>query len=571
MRFALRAVCSVLMLALVLTAGVLGGVLVVAAVGTGLFVAFRAGGGWAVAAGVLVAALLGALGVAILVVRRRQSRGVRLGVSITTEEQPLLWVEIYRVAEGLGVRAPDELSLFLDTNVAVSEGRTWLGLRPGERRLRVGLPLLAGLTERELRAVIAHEFSRRWGPASPARVICRGQEVIGMVAPRVEVLPVIGRAFRRYREVYSAVSGPVVRRHELEVDSLCADFAGNNATAAAMREVAVLSTGWRAFVDGYAEPAAAVRRRPADLLAGFTCFMAEPGRRLQLAASPADPGSSARPVDDTELTLGDRLAAIESLPDDDIHDKSGPALGMMRNPDHVIRRVEASTFGESDEAASAWEDIVPEAARAAAGEDALQLARLGHEGGLGPSLSVANLLELISHGLLDEMVRPMLAEGASRQDEHEMARRLVTGFLATAAIESGTASYRFSWAAPRQLVDDQGVIDDLPLLVESALTDGSTLAALELWLTAHRVGLELEIGADLGQAVRESEQDARGDAPGEGRRRRARQSKPGRDADSKNRPRSEPKAGTNADRDRDQDPDVDSVPSLVPLSESASI
>ena len=268
-----------------------------------------------------------------------------------------------------------------------------------------------------------------------------------------------------------------------------------------MREVSLLSHGWDAFVDGYAEPAAAVHLRPADLLAGFTCFLDEPGRRVRLAELAAPSEASERSADG-ELTLGERLAAVESLPDDGIHDKSGPALGMMRNPDHVIRRVEASMFDEDGVAPSTWEDIVPEAARAAAGEDALQLARLGHEGGLGPTLSVSSLLELVSLGLVDEMVRPILPEGATKDAERQAATRLVTGFLATAAIESGTASYRFSWAAPRQLVDDQGTVDDLPSLVERALDDGSAVAALQLWVQAHRVDLELELGADLGRAMR---------------------------------------------------------------------
>jgi len=42
----------------------------------------------------------------------------------------------------------------------------------------------------------------------------------------------------------------------------------------------------------------------------------------------------------------------------------------------------------------------------------------------------------------------MVPEGSPPGVGRQLAGRLVTGFLATAAIESGTASYRFSWAAP---------------------------------------------------------------------------------------------------------------------------
>ena len=154
-------------------------------------------------------------------------------------------------------------------------------------------------------------------------------------------------------------------------------------------------------------------------------------------------------------------------------------------------------FQELGSVPSTWENIGPEVGGAAARKDALQLQRLGHQGGLGPTLSVATLLELLRHGLVEEMVRPSLARGAPHEVELQMAGRLVTGFLATAAIESGTASYRFSWAAPRQLFDAHGAVDDLPILVDAALADVAAVPALELWLTAHHVGEQLELGADV--------------------------------------------------------------------------
>ena len=196
---------------------------------------------------------------------------------------------------------------------------------------------------------------------------------------------VVGRYVGRYRRTYDALSDPFIRRHELAVDRLCADFAGNNATAAAFSEVAVLKEGWAAFVDGYAKPAAAVGRRPDDIFAGFTSFLQEPGRRQQLAEA-AGASASERPwAGDSQLSIADRLAAIAALPEDDIHDRFGPALGLMRYPDQVIHHVEEAMFGGAEFLPETWEDILPEAARAAACEDAQHLARLAHEGGLGRS------------------------------------------------------------------------------------------------------------------------------------------------------------------------------------------
>jgi len=492
MKYALRAAVSALMLGVVL---VLAGAVALGLVAA-LILALSTGGAWAVAAGVVVVALLGTGGVAMFSRRRRQDPPS--GVPITSDEQPLLWVEVYRVAEGLGARPPDELVLFPDTDVEVTEHQTWLGLRPGVRRLRLGLPLLTGLTERQLRAVIAHELCRFSGSTLIARVIYRGQRTCGRVADRLGDASLVGRIVGRYGRAYLAVSRPVIRRHDLEADRLSADLAGNGTTSAGLREIDVLSKGWDAFVAGYAEPAAALGRRPEDLFAGFTRFLEEPGRRGQLADTAGVSRSSPRSAYNSLPSLRDRLAAIEALPEDHLHDKSGPALGLMRNPDHVIRRVEESMFPESGFVPAAWEDIVLEAGSAAASQDAQKLRRLAHEGGLGPALSIATLLELLRHGLADEMVRPLLAEGASAEVERQMAVRLVTGFLSTAAIESGTASYRFSWAAPLQLVDEQGVVDDLPRLVDTALADGTEVSALELWLAAHDVGQELELVEDQG-------------------------------------------------------------------------
>lgn len=500
MKYALRAVSSALILAFMLAA--LGAlvVVIVLVVATLLYIAFMAGGKWAVGAGLVVVGILAAVGLGLRATRRHlRTRAV--GVSIARDVQPLFWVDIYRVAEGLGLRSPDEVLIFPDTKVTAWGHRTWLGLRPGVRRLHLGLPLLAGLTERELRAVVAHAFCRSWGHISLARVIQYGQAIIWPVADRLGEESKVGRLAGRYRRKYDEVSSPVVRRHELALDRLCADFAGNNATAAALSEVAVLSKGWAGFVGGYTAPAAAVGRRPDDVFAGFTSFMHEPGRREQLADSVAEPTPEEPEARDSLLSLGERLAAIAALPEDNIHDKSGPALGLMRYPDQVIRHVEEAMFGGAEFVPETWEDIVPEAARAAAYDDAKQLARLAHEGGLGRTLSVATLLELLSFGFVDEMTRPLLSGGPSPELEREMANRLVTGFLATAAIECGTASYRFSWSVARQLVDEQGAVDDLPLLVETVLADGSTVATLKLWLEAHRVSQQLELGIDPEQVM----------------------------------------------------------------------
>jgi len=483
---------------LLMLAGV--GVLVavgVLAVATALVVALGAGGGWTVAAAIAALGIVAAVGVRLLVARGRRRKPV-VGVLVTPSEQPLLWVEIYRVAEGLLTRAPEELWLVPDASVTAAEHRTWLGLRPGVRRLSLGLPLLAGLTERQLRAVTTHECYRLWAPASPDRVVHRCRQLFrraGRVVDRRGEASKLARVLGWYGRRYLALSASVARSQELEADRLSAELAGNGATMAALHELPFLSRGWAAFVNGYIEPAAALGRCPQDVLAGFASFMEHPDRGVQLVAQVAAPGSPQSWPQDSLLSQPDRLAAVESLPEDQMHDRSGPGIGLLRQTDQVIRGVWESRFPGSGFVPGTWAEIVPEAARAAACRDTLELARLGHQGGLGRTLSVTALVELIGFGLAGELVRPMLSGGAPGEAELQLAGRLVTGFLATAAIESGTASYGFSWAGPRLLLDEQGEADNLARVVDQALAGEGEVRALELWLESHRVDPGLEPGA----------------------------------------------------------------------------
>lgn len=487
-KYAPRAALSALMLAGV-CALTLAATLAVA---TALVVAVNTGGVLAIVAAIAVVGMLAAAGFGLPDARRRRNKPFE-GVPITSDEQPLLWVEVCIVAETLGMRPPDQLLLVPDAKVMATETRTWLGLRPGVRCLQLGEVILGGLTERQLRAVIAHELCRSWGPSSLGRVIHGGREFIGGVIDRLGEDSRAGRIAGQYGRVYLAVSHPVIRRHELVADTLSADLAGNGATSAALREVAVLSKGWDAFVDMYVEPAAGVRRRPENLFAGFARFLEEPTRRAQLAET-IDESESQPSKYHSHPSLEDRLVAIASLAEDNTHDKSGRALDMLRSADRVIRRVEDSMFLDPDLTPATWEEIAPEAGRATAREGALALVRVGQEGGLGQTLTVATLLDLMRYGLVDEMVRPSLGVGPSPEDERELAGRLVTAFLATVAIESGSSSYRLSWATTWQLVDSEGEVEDLPALVDAALADPAEVNALDLWLGAHELGMELELG-----------------------------------------------------------------------------
>jgi len=497
MKFAPRAAVSMLMLSGVFALAVAA----VLAVSTALVVAASTRGAWAILAAIATAAMIVAIGMGVPAARRRQRKPVE-GVLITDGEQPLLWVEICIVAEGLHIWPPSELVLAPDASVTASENRTWLGLRPGVRRLQLGHVLLAGLTERQLRAVIAHELLRFWGPGWSARVIHGGRRVIGRVLDLVGEDSSAGKVVGRFGRLYVAVSDPVLRGYELDADTRSANLVGNGATSAALHEVAVLSKGWDAFVEGYLEPAMAAQRRPADVFASFEEYLDFPDRRAQLAKATGAPSAQPRPMYNSHPSLADRLSAVASLPEDNTQDRSGRALDMLREPDRVIGRVHEWMFQDRELVTAPWDEIVPVSGRVAAREEARRLVRLGQAGELGPTLSVATQLDIIRFGLAEEMVRPLFDEGTPVEVERQMASRLVTAFLATTAIEAGRAGFRFSWAAPSQLVDAEGEVQDLSALVDAALADEAALAALELWLRKHKVGMDVALADDEGPEIK---------------------------------------------------------------------
>ncbi|MCZ9338236.1 M48 family metallopeptidase, partial [Streptomyces sp. TRM76130] len=80
------------------------------------------------------------------------------GLPVTEADEPALWRTVRELADQVGTRAPSRIALTPDVNAAVSEDARLLGLLPGPRRLYLGVPLLQGLTEAQLRSVLAHEL-----------------------------------------------------------------------------------------------------------------------------------------------------------------------------------------------------------------------------------------------------------------------------------------------------------------------------------------------------------------------------------------------------------------------------
>ncbi|MCE7011581.1 M48 family metallopeptidase [Kibdelosporangium philippinense] len=111
-------------------------------------------GTWAILLGiVLICALLtGNLGFS------GRARYQAHGAYMTRTSQPELWRVVDELAATARTRTPDEIVIVAHANAMVWEDTRLLGLRQGFRHLAIGLPLVAGMSVNELRAVIGHEL-----------------------------------------------------------------------------------------------------------------------------------------------------------------------------------------------------------------------------------------------------------------------------------------------------------------------------------------------------------------------------------------------------------------------------
>ena len=87
---------------------------------------------------------------------RRGNGGAR--VTLSFSEQRKLYAFVSKLCGVVGSRVPCRIDVDCDVNASASFRNGWRGLVTGEVVLTIGLPLVAGLSMRELTGVLAHEF-----------------------------------------------------------------------------------------------------------------------------------------------------------------------------------------------------------------------------------------------------------------------------------------------------------------------------------------------------------------------------------------------------------------------------
>ncbi|QFR00009.1 M48 family metalloprotease [Streptomyces phaeolivaceus] len=446
------------------------------------------------------------------------------GLPVTEAEEPGLWRAVRESADRVGTRAPARIVLTADVNAAVAEDARLLGLLPGRRRLYLGVPLLQGLTEAQLRAVLAHElghYSNADTRHAAITVRCRAQVLrairhfeeladrsAGRERARQEkknakaaakgkktgeidtrhvglTYRALAKLYMAYAKLYIRATLAGARRQEYAADDASVHVAGRDATASALREIPVLDTAYDFYMNSYATLGAEARLMPprGEFFGGYGRLLS--GRQLELVGLRTElPTEPASPYD-SHPPIADRVARIEALPADGRADEArGAAIGLLADPDRVLVALEDAVLTENVlgfRRTADWPELLDGSmdARFATLDTPLHraLARYTKD---RPSL--AALLRVIDDGQLWQLARrlPMSDEAAEARGRafREFVRPSLADGLERMVLAELHAhsrlSWDFSWAEPvvvRLPPTPDGTETDLDAAIAAAVAD----------------------------------------------------------------------------------------------------
>ncbi|MEU5199201.1 M48 family metallopeptidase [Streptomyces scabiei] len=459
------------------------------------------------------------------------------GLAVTEADEPGLWRAVRELADAVGTRAPSRIVLTADVNAAVCEDARLLGLRAGPRHLYLGIPLAQGLTEAQLRAVLAHELGHyshadtrlaaitARGRAQVLRTIGhfeeRADRTAGRERARLEKKNARAAAkgkktkeidtagagityramawiYTCYARLYIRATLTDARRQEYAADAAAARITGRDATASALREIPALDAAFGFYMNSYATLGAEARLLPprGEFFGGHGRMLS--ARQLELAGLRAElPTEPASPYD-SHPPIADRVARIEALPADGRADEApGPALGLLADPDRTLAALEDAVLAEDVlrfRRTGDWQELLDGAMAVnfASLDTALHRALAMYTQG-PPSL--AALLKVIDDGQLWQLARrlPLSDQAAEARGRafREFARPALTDGLQGMVLAELSAHSRLSWefswsepAAARLSPAPDGGATDLGAAVAAAVADHPDTGPLRTLLPA---------------------------------------------------------------------------------------
>ncbi|WP_405489551.1 M48 family metallopeptidase [Streptomyces sp. NBC_00096] len=444
------------------------------------------------------------------------------GVPVTEHREPLLWAAVREIAGQVGTRTPDEIVLIADVNAAVTEDAGLLGLRPGTRRLYIGLPLMTGLDEMRLRAVLAHEMGHyanldtrltpliRRGRVQLLRTVDTFNErsdakiskerakqekkagkriAAGKKAEEIDTTGdgasyrAMAKIYTGYGKFYQRSTPSGARRQELAADLAAVRVAGRDSAGSALRELNAIGPAHEFYMDSYATlgVGSGLLPPPGQVFGGLRHLLEAragelDGLRRELPAEPADPY-------DSHPALAERVARIEALPEDGRGTQpSSPSLELLADSEASLIALERAVLTPEAFAMErlGWEDLVHESMSRRSGQGSPELREAFAAEGVGSGL--ASLLDAIDadpavrRRITDRLPKSGAAAAATGRAAREFARpvlRRALNELVTAELtDRGTARWLLSWSQPATLrYPADGFEEQLESALDSAAAD----------------------------------------------------------------------------------------------------
>ncbi|MEE1829560.1 M48 family metalloprotease [Streptomyces sp. SP17KL33] len=522
--------------ALVLLAGfyLLGVILLAALVGADYLLYLHAPSG--VAAKLYVVSVLLAIPLVRGLFMLRTPRGEEPpGLPVTEADEPELWRTVRELADHVGTRAPSRIVLTADVNAAVAEDARLLGLLPGPRRLYLGVPLLQGLTEAQLRAVLAHELGHYSnsdtrlaaltvrGRAQVLRTVRHFEERADKSAGRERARQekknakaaakgkktreidtghagltyrAMAKIYIGYAKLYMRATLAGSRRQEYAADLASVRVAGRDATASALREIPALDAAFGFYMNSYATLGAEARLMPprGEFFGGYGRMLS--ARQLELVGLRTDlPTEPASPYD-SHPPIADRVERIEALPADGRTDEArGAALGLLTDPDRTLAALEDAVLTEDVlrfRRTGDWQELLDGSmvANFASLDTPLHRALAMYT---KDHPTLAALLKVIDDGQLWQLARRLPLSDQATEAQGRAFREFVRPALADALQGMVLAelsahsrlSWEFSWSEPaaaRLAPAPDGTESDLGAAIDAAVADHPDTRPLRMLL-----------------------------------------------------------------------------------------
>jgi Zn-dependent protease with chaperone function len=441
------------------------------------------GGLRAAAAAVVVATPIG-LGIRTLRGKRLRPRGVAVG----KKAQPALWRLAEVMASAAGSPVPDSISIVPEPTADLRIDTTLLGLRIRACYLEIGLPLLAGLTVGEIRAVVARELGRMVGRSKVTALCYRIRISIQRTAAEVVTGPA-SWLFSGYARLFVAVSAPAHREVDLAADAISAEIAGKRLAVTALRKSAAIELGWSDYGREYLSMAAAVGHEP-EVLVGFRAFLEQAPRKKNLAERSKRLIADEKATDDHPC-MRERLEHMKRLPTSERKPDGRPAFALLRSPKQSVPELEGKLLVSGLGPRMPWGEIARRAGAVRVADRAARLAAAVAQSGLPTEPTIGGVLAAIHHGQATELINAALDPGLAPDDIPQAVVDTLTELLGAAVVDALICAHRaqheLDWSGSELVRLTSGGVLDSDRLVRPAVADPRLVPGL------HRALVELGV------------------------------------------------------------------------------